>query len=202
MDNADLRREVALFFQNPGDQLLFDTVRQDLEFTAIVLAGEPGWVQDPTHHVEQLAAGFGVSNILDSSPEDLSYGEKHRASLAAVLSSPRLKIVLLDEPTRGLDSGTYIFLKSVLFSLKQAGVTVLVTSHDMDFVYEIADRVMAMDQGAIVVCGAPAAVLGNSEARAQCSLAPAAVLEVSRSLNISQVRSTSELAEAVEQSHA
>lgn len=97
---------------------------------------------------------FGFSELSDSHPYDLSGGQQQLLALAKVLASePRL--LLLDEPTKGLDAHTRNKLVSVIRRLKASGVTVIAVTHDVEFAAEIADRCALFFRGEIVSSDVP-----------------------------------------------
>ena len=97
----------------------------------------------------------------DRYPRDLSVGERQRVALAAVLvGDPDL--ILLDEPTRGLDYEQKEALASFLQAQKRCGKTILVVSHDVELVAQCAERVLLMDGGEIVVDGPLRQVMNDS----------------------------------------
>jgi energy-coupling factor transporter ATP-binding protein EcfA2 len=106
---------------------------------------------------DEIAAGewierFGLESFLDRHPRDLSAGERQRAALAAVLSR-QAKLLLLDEPTCGLDYGYKTVLAQSLRELAAEGVTTLVVTHDLEFVAAAAERVIFLSQGRLVFDG-------------------------------------------------
>ncbi len=83
-----------------------------------------------------------------SFPRDLSCGERERAALASILVG-RPRILLLDEPTRGLDHWNKARLASILATLREQGMTTVMVTHDYRFVAEHATRVLSLDGGAL-----------------------------------------------------
>lgn len=103
-----------------------------------------------------------LEELLDMHPHDLSGGEQQRAALAKVLLT-KPDILLLDEPTKGLDAHFKQKLASILISLKQSGVTVIMVSHDIEFCARYADRCGMFFDGSIVSEGTPREIFsGNS----------------------------------------
>lgn len=145
-DLKGLRRQVGMVFQYPEYQLFADTVYDDVCF------GLKNFDVAAEKH-EQLAkealttVGMDFDEVRHKSPFDLSGGEKRRVALAGVLvSNPSL--LVLDEPTAGLDpNGKREILSLVKKLNKQNGVTVVMVSHDMNEVYENADRVIVFADG-------------------------------------------------------
>lgn len=129
------RKGISLLPQDPKSLFLKKTVREDLLFLA-----ETGGSEKAAFgaRVLALADRFGLTAVLDRHPYDLSGGEQEKAALMKVLlTDPRL--LLLDEPTKGVDAAFKKELQSILCELKAEGVTVLTVSHDVEFAAESAD---------------------------------------------------------------
>ena len=98
---------------------------------------------------EAMLAAFGLTALADRYPRDLSSGERQRAALAATLAgSPAL--VLLDEPTRGMDLAARHSLAAAVHSLTERGSAVIIATHDTDLATELADRTVALQDGRAV----------------------------------------------------
>ena len=111
--------------------------------------------------LEATLAALGLGHAIDRHPRDLSGGERERAALAAVLvGGPR--ILLLDEPTRGMDAARKRALVATLHQLREDGVAILLATHDVELVAEVASRVVLLGDGRIVADGGPRAVLSGS----------------------------------------
>jgi energy-coupling factor transport system ATP-binding protein len=110
---------------------------------------------------EATLAMLGLEHALDRNPRDLSGGERERAALAAVLvGGPR--VLLLDEPTRGMDAARKRALVATLHRLRDDGVAILLATHDVELVAEVASRVALLGNGQIVADGGPRTVLSGS----------------------------------------
>ncbi|WP_127583781.1 energy-coupling factor transporter ATPase [Paenibacillus koleovorans] len=137
--------------QNPQAILVGKTVDADLRE---MLYGK-GWSQEQTkerlHYIMEL---WELQELVDRHPYDLSGGEQQRAALAKVLLLEPA-ILLLDEPTKGLDAGYKQKLASVLRQLRSNGTTIVMVSHDIDFCAELADRCFMFFDGTIVSEGRP-----------------------------------------------
>ena len=156
----EVARHVGYVPQNPNALLFADTVSAELAFTrraqGLPPAGEGSGIGD-----EPLLETLGLSGMRDRYPRDLSVGERQRVALAAVLvGDPDL--ILLDEPTRGLDYEQKEALASFLQAQKRCGKTILVVSHDVELVAQCAERVLLMDGGEIVVDGPLRQVMNDS----------------------------------------
>jgi energy-coupling factor transport system ATP-binding protein len=148
--------------QHPAALLFAETLHDELAFTLRQLgtdrraaAGRRG--RDP----EELLARLGLAEAADRNPRDLSGGERERAALAAVLvGDPRL--LLLDEPTRGMDEARKRALGDLLGGFRGEGAAVVLATHDIELVARIATRVVLLGGGGIVADGAPRDVLSGS----------------------------------------
>jgi len=150
-----MARTVGYLSQNPNDYLFQDTVAEELHFTLNNL-GLPD-----EGRVDRLLKKLGLDRCRQTNPRDLSSGERQRAALASVMvAGPRL--LLLDEPTRGLDYGLKAGLGNLLREIAESGTTVLLVTHDVEFAAEYACRVVMLFDGRIASDGPKHAVLGNS----------------------------------------
>ncbi len=133
---------VAMLPQNPESLFVGNTVLEDLEE-----------MNAEKSALEEISALCRISHLLGSHPHDLSGGEKERVALAKVLLSAP-KILLLDEPTKGLDAHFKEELAAILKKLTARGTTVLMVSHDIEFCAKHADRASMFFDGKAVSTGA------------------------------------------------
>jgi energy-coupling factor transporter ATP-binding protein EcfA2 len=140
--------------QNPNALLFNDTVRQELEFTRRGHGLPPGQCCG-------LLETLGLTEYADHYPRDLSVGERQRAALAAILVVEP-EILLLDEPTRGLDYQQKAVLAGFLRREKAQGRTIIMATHDVELVAQCADRVVLLGDGHVVVDGPARQVMGES----------------------------------------
>jgi energy-coupling factor transporter ATP-binding protein EcfA2 len=151
-----LARRVGYVPQNPNALLFADTVARELAFTRRAQEIPIGDGDGP------LLEALGLSGMESRYPRDLSAGERQRVALAAVLvGDPEL--ILLDEPTRGLDYQQKAALASFLLAQKARGRTVVVVTHDVELVAQCAERVVLMGDGEIVVDGPVREVMTGSQ---------------------------------------
>ncbi len=137
--NRSLYREcLAMLPQDVQTVFLKNTVREELEERGAELSQLP----------------YDISHLLDKHPYDLSGGEQQLAALAKVLAA-KPKILLLDEPTKGLDAAAKLNMMSVMQSLKEKGVTIITVTHDVEFAAVCADRCAMFFGGKIVSIGTP-----------------------------------------------
>ena len=142
---------LALLPQDPQNLFVKKTVREDL---AEMLASSRLPEADRARRIEHVIDVTDIESLLDKHPFDLSGGEQQRAALAKVLLTDP-KILLLDEPTKGIDAFFKRQLASVLDDLKRDGVAIVMVSHDIEFCARHADAVAMMFDGEIVAQSTP-----------------------------------------------
>jgi len=151
-----IRRFVGLIFQNPDHQLFKANVEDDIMF------GPQSYQLDPEkikRKREKLVHDFGIEKLMHRSIHTLSGGEKRLVALLGVLIlSP--KAILMDEPTVFLDGKGRNELKSYI---KKSPLTQIICTHDLDFAYEVCERVIILDKGTIVADGTKEEILANEE---------------------------------------
>lgn len=153
---ADICREVAYLPQNPDDLLFANSVREEL---AVTLANHG--LQGQEARLETLLAQLELTAVSDSYPRDLSVGQRQRVALGAVaITEPPL--LLLDEPTRGLDQAAKDALVDIWEGWRQAGKGILLVTHDVELAAKVADRVVILEAGAVVDSGEKTAVFSRS----------------------------------------
>jgi energy-coupling factor transporter ATP-binding protein EcfA2 len=133
--------EVALLLQNPGDYLVHDHAVED--------AGAAG------------VAKAGLAGREHANPRDLSGGERQRLALEVVLAGDGPAVVLLDEPTRGMDSVHREELVARIREIAGGGAAVIVATHDTEFAAALADRIVLLGQGVVIADGSPREVLAG-----------------------------------------
>ena len=150
---------LALLPQNPQSLFVFETVREDLEEVLILKNKDREYIDKEVKRVSKL---LDIEHLLEHHPYDLSGGELQRAGMAKVmLRNP--KIILLDEPTKGLDAYCKEEIGKMLMKLRDMGVTIVVVSHDIEFSARYSDRCAMFFDGSIVSEGTPKEFfLGNN----------------------------------------
>lgn len=153
------RRKVGLVFQNADIQLFCPTVKDDIAFGPLQLGVEPAAVED---RLQKAAQRIGVVHLLDRVPHQLSVGEKRKVAIASVLAIDP-DVMLLDEPTAGLDPATVRQVIDLIVQANQAGKTIVVATHDLHLVEAMADVVYIFSQEKkIVKSGSPESILSDT----------------------------------------
>ena len=141
---------MAMLPQDPKSLFVKQTVREDLEEMR----------RDPAA-IEEAATLCRITHLLSMHPHDLSGGEQQRCALAKVLlTEPRL--LLLDEPTKGLDNFFKIHFARILNQLKEKGITVIMVSHDVEFCADHADLVSMFFDGQVLTTDTPRRFFGQN----------------------------------------
>ena len=152
------RKGVVLLPQDPTALFLKNTVEEDLS-EGLLLTGISK--DEGKRRTEKWIARLGLGDLLARHPYDLSGGEQQKCALAKLLMTDP-KIVLLDEPTKGLDAAWKGELKKILTDLKVEGVTVLTVTHDVEFAAAVSDRCGLLFDGAVLAVRTPNAFFSEN----------------------------------------
>ncbi len=160
-DKAILRKKLGIVFQFPEMQLFEQTVQKDIYFglKKFRLSDEEKYKR-----AKDILAllNLDFDKIKDKSPLALSGGEKRKIAVAGILVwNP--KYLILDEPIAGLDSDSRENFMNLLVKLKKTGITIIIISHNADYIAEYCDRVIVMDNGQIVLNDTPDNIFNDFE---------------------------------------
>ena len=150
----EIIKHVGYVPQNPNALLFNDTVSQELDFTLRGHGLPPG-------EYGALLGTLGLTDHADQYPRDLSVGERQRVALASILVA-KPQVLLLDEPTRGLDYEQKAALVAFLQQERARGRTIIMATHDVELVANCADRVILLGDGQVVVDGPARQVMSES----------------------------------------
>lgn len=158
-DLASVRQRVGMVFQDADSQIVGETVYVDVAFGPENLC----WpVKKIEARVTAALASIGMGDLAENRPHTLSGGEKRRLAIAGILVMDP-EVIVLDEPFTNLDfPGTVQVLKTIA-NLHAEGRTIILTTHDIEKVFTLADRIVVMDQGRIVQDGSPHEVVYDIE---------------------------------------
>jgi energy-coupling factor transport system ATP-binding protein len=155
---AELAKRIGYVFQNPNDHLFADSVEQEIAFSLRSLGFQRGEMEPM---IDQMMKRFGLTQYRHRYPRSLSGGEKQRVALASVLVA-QPKIIILDEPTRGMEYKLKAELMSYLDDYRKEGGVVILVTQDVETVAEYGDRVILLSEGRIVVDGAKRDLLSQA----------------------------------------
>lgn len=145
--SREFRSRVGFVFQNPDVQLFCPTVREDIVFGPLQM----GIGKDEiARRMEKVVDILVIGHLIDRSPHQLSIGEKRKVAIASTLMVDP-EVLILDEPTAGLDPHTVRHIMDLLVEANAAGKTVVTTTHDLHIVEELADTVFVFGQDKSIV---------------------------------------------------
>lgn len=159
---TEVRRKVGLVFQYPEYQLFEETVAKDVAFGPKQV-GMTGEELDRVVEESIRLTGLNYEEVKERSPFELSGGQKRRVAIAGVLAM-KPEILILDEPTAGLDPSAHRDVLELIRRIhRKERMTILLVSHNMGDIAELADRVLVMNRGKLVMNGTPAEVFSRGE---------------------------------------
>jgi cobalt/nickel transport system ATP-binding protein len=170
-----VRERIGVLLQNVDDQILSPTVRDDIAFTP----RNYGYDKERTAQmVERVMAELGISRLGDKICHYLSGGEKRKVALAgALVMQPEL--LILDEPFEGLDSRSRGELVTLLNERHREGMTIIMSTHDLNLVAAFADRVYVLARGrGVLTAGTPAEIFSQAEALKASNIDPPLLTEL------------------------
>ena len=143
----EVRKFVGIVFQNPDDQIFSPTVEQDVAFGPSNLGLDSETIQ---HRVNEALRIVGIEDLRNRVPHHLSGGEKKRVSIAGIIAMEP-QVMVMDEPTAGLDPQGVSDLVDFINTLPEKyGMTVIISTHHLEIVPEIADEIWIMNRGSVV----------------------------------------------------
>jgi cobalt/nickel transport system ATP-binding protein len=175
-NKAHARREVGFVFQDADTQLVAPTVLDDVMF-GLQNYGVPG--DEARERAREALATVDASHLEDRIPHYLSGGEKRLVGLAGVLVLEP-SVVVLDEPLAGLDPERSQLVADRIEGIHEDGISVVLSTHDLEFAAEVADRVCVMADGNVVGSGTPRAVFYDDALLAEANLLPPSTVRVAR----------------------
>ena len=184
---GEVAREVGFLFQNPDHQLFAPTVREEIAFDLRNL-GFPR--QEIAERIEEALTLFGLSPYADRPPAVLGYGLRRQVTLASVLAR-RPSILILDEPTTGLDWQSTEVLMDHVEEQHDAGCTILLITHDMGLVAERAASLLLLHQGRLVAAGPTRELFAQPELLNRASISPPPITELSQQFRPAGMRGDS-----------
>lgn len=175
---SEMAMTVGLAFQNPNHQLFAESVMKELEFGPKNLGSDPNEIEEK---ILEIAEHFGITHLLERNPLELSGGEGRLVSIASVLTMNQ-SILVLDEPTFGQDYRQKKRLGNFLTSLTEKGITVIVVSHDLNFILDFAQRIIVVSHGEIIKDGSTFDILSDEALLKKSDLAQPVLLNLAINL--------------------
>ena len=175
--NSSIAKQVGFLFQNPDRQLCCYTIRDEIAFGQKAL--KLGTEQEIAERTESIVKKFSFNP--DEAPFTLSRGQRQRLALASIIAV-QPKIMILDEPTTGLDYKECMEIMHQVKELNKSGTTVIMVCHDMELVLDFADRMILLSKGTIIADGKTEEIMQQPELLAKASLLPPQIIQLQLAL--------------------
>jgi len=170
-----IRERIGVLLQNVDDQILSPTVWDDISFSP----RNYGYGKEETsRRVERVLAELGIGHMRDKICHYLSGGEKRKVALAGALVM-RPELLILDEPFEGLDNRSRAELVTLLNAFNRAGITIIMSTHDLNLVAAFADRVYVLARGhGVITAGTPSDIFMQVDALRETNIDPPLLTEL------------------------
>lgn len=171
---SKVRQKVGIVFQNPNDQLFAPTVKEDVAFGPMNLGLSYNEIEK---RVKDALKMVGMEGCENKTPHHLSGGQQKRIAIAGIIAM-KPEIIILDEPTAGLDPDGVEKVLAIMNQLNQEGVTLIISSHDIDMISEYADKIFVLYNGEIIESGSKNEIFSNRELLKKAHLRPPLTTEI------------------------
>lgn len=170
-----IRKEIGVVFQNVDEQIIGPRVYDDIAFTP----RNDGMKKDKVDEIVKNAASMlNIEHLLNKIPHYLSGGQKKKVALAGALAT-KPKILIMDEPFDSLDPKSKKEMVALLNELNEKeNITLILTTHDIDIVPQLADTIYVIDHGNVLTKGTPEEVFSNAEILMNANLEPPILAEL------------------------
>lgn len=173
-----LRRHIGIVFQDADNQIVASSVKAEISFGPMNLKLPKSEV---ISRVEQAMEYMNITEFGDRPPHYLSGGEKKRVAIADIIAM-QSEVIIFDEPCAALDPVNAAMLEDVLTRLSEEGKTLLISTHDVDFAYRWAERVLVFCEGEVIADGTPLEIFRNRVILDRANLKRPTMLDVYESL--------------------
>lgn len=154
-----VRQKVGIVFQDPNDQLFAPTVKEDVAFGPMNLGLDYDEVEK---RIKESLEMVGMAGFEDKTPHHLSGGQQKRVAIAGIIAM-RPEIMILDEPTAGLDPEGVDKVLNILNNLNKEGMSIVISSHDIEMVSQFADKIFVLYEGSIIAEGDKHQIFSDKE---------------------------------------
>lgn len=169
-----LRENIGIVFQNPDNQIIGSTVYEELSFGLINLGLSKKEIEE---RIEEISQKLNLKKYLDTPPHYLSGGEKKRVCIGDIVAM-NPEIIIFDEPTAELDQLNVKILEEILNDLSIEKKTIILSTHDIDFAFRFADRILVFSDGEIIGDGTSEEIFKNTELLNKANLKKPIVFEI------------------------
>lgn len=174
----ELRKNVGIVFQDADNQIIASSVRAEVSFGPMNLGLSR---EEVKKRVDDAINYMNIHHLIDRPPHYLSGGEKKRVSIADIIAMDS-KIIIFDEPTASLDPKNVVIFEEALDKMSGDGKTLVISTHDIEFAYRFADRIVVFCDGNIIADGSPIDVLDNEKVLKTANLKKPILLDVFETL--------------------
>ncbi len=155
----EIRQKVGIVFQDPNDQLFAPTVKEDVAFGPMNLGLS---YEEVEKRVDEALTLVGMEKFKDKTPHHLSGGQQKRVAIAGIIAM-KPEIMILDEPTAGLDPQGVDKVLDILNNLNKEGMTIVISSHDIEMVNGFAEKIFVLNEGEILASGDKNEIFSDKE---------------------------------------
>lgn len=154
-----VRQKVGIVFQDPNDQLFAPTVKEDVAFGPMNLGLDYDEVE---RRIAESLEMVGMEGFEEKTPHHLSGGQQKRIAIAGIVAM-RPEIMILDEPTAGLDPEGVDKVLNILNNLNKEGMSIVISSHDIEMVNGFAEKIFVLNEGEILASGDKDEIFSDKE---------------------------------------
>lgn len=185
----NLRKEVGIVFQDPEKQIFYSMVYDDLAFALRNIGTDEKTIKIRINKALEAVNG---ADFIDRPVHSLSFGQKKRVAIASVIAMEN-QLVLLDEPTAGLDPESTRAIVDIIKSMHKKGKKIVITSHDMNLIYDVCDYIYVLNQGKIISEGKADQVFINEEKIEEAGLELPWLVKLNKNMNLPLFRKEEDL---------
>lgn len=192
-----IRQKIGMTFQFAENQLFASSVLEDAKFGPLNFGQSQ---QEAEENAKKALKQVGIDEkLFDQSPFDLSGGQMRKVALAGILSY-QPETIIFDEPTVGLDPKSANDVIELIRDLKAKQKTQIIVSHDMNLIWQLADKVVVLDRGRIIAYDSPEAIFNDQQIVEKMNLQPPVIFDISKKIGLNQgkrITNFAELAQAI-----
>lgn len=185
----NLRKEVGIVFQDPEKQIFYSMVYDDLAFALRNIGTDEKTIKV---RISKALEAVNGEEFIDRPVHSLSFGQKKRVAIASVIAMEN-DLVLLDEPTAGLDPESTRAIVDIIKTMYKKGKKIVITSHDMNLIYDICDYVYVLNQGKIINEGNVEEVFIDEEKIEEAGLELPWLVKLNKNMNLPLFRKEEDL---------
>ncbi len=193
----NLRTNVGIVFQDPEKQIFHSRVYDDIAFALRNIGIDEDEIK---RRVKKSLEEVRCLDLIEKPIHFLSYGQKKRIAIASIIAMQN-KVVLLDEPTSGLDPSSTKAVIDIINRMKKNRVKVVITSHDMDLIYNICDYIYVLNKGSLVIEGGSTEVFEDEKKILESNLDLPWLVKVHKHMNLPLFKCEEDLFSYYKNSH-